>query len=43
MERLNSLDVESQKLRTREYWSIFLIFFKRNIVNFCVVEDKIVE
>lgn len=43
MERLNSLDVESQKLRTREYRSVFSIFSKRNIVNFCAVEDKIVE
>lgn len=41
MERLNSLDVESQKLR--EYRNIFSIFSKRNISNFCVVEDKIVE
>lgn len=43
MERLNSLDVESQKLRTREYRNIFWIFSKRNIVSFCAVEDKIVE
>lgn len=43
MGRLNSLDVESQKLRTREYRNIFSIFSKWNIVNFCVVEDKIVE